>query len=136
MKDSKPIHAKPSLYAYYFLGMKEIALQFGYNLVLHGSLARDMDLIAIPWTDSPKPELELIHELSNYITGHTAAEGHEKNIYMMTTQPGGRHCYVINVRRGGYKRDKKGNIADPIQYFEDPQYYIDISVTPLISSIP
>lgn len=27
----------------------------GYALAVHGSLARDLDLIAVPWTESPSP---------------------------------------------------------------------------------
>ncbi|SAJ95501.1 hypothetical protein UA18_02426 [Burkholderia multivorans] len=30
----------------------EIARKYGYALAIHGSLARDMDLVAIPWTES------------------------------------------------------------------------------------
>ena len=45
----KPIHAKPSLFAFYFEVIKEIGLKYGYNIVLHGSMNRDLDLIAIPW---------------------------------------------------------------------------------------
>ncbi len=42
---SKPIHVKPQFYTYAFLPLKEIALRYGYNLVIHGSMNRDMDLI-------------------------------------------------------------------------------------------
>ena len=31
---------------------------------------------------------------------------------------------------GGYKKNDEGLIVDPIEFIEDPQYYIDISVTP------
>lgn len=127
----KPVHVKPQLYTYYFLELKEIAKEYGYNLVVHGSMNRDLDLIAIPWVDKPKPEIELIHALSKYLTGHTAAEGTEKHIYLMSDQPGGRRSYVIHLNRGGYKRDDKGDISEPIEFIEDPQYYIDVSVTPL-----
>lgn len=120
----KPVHAKPQLYAYYFEGMKTIARDMGYNLVIHGSMARDLDLVAIPWVDDPKSELELIDALSLHITGIKAHEKHWKEIYMYSTLPGGRHSYVINVNRR--QTDREGN------YQEDPQYYIDISVTPLI----
>lgn len=49
MKESiKPIHAKPSLFSFYFEIIKEIGLKHGYNIVLHGSMNRDLDLIAIP----------------------------------------------------------------------------------------
>ena len=131
-----PTHAKPSLYAYYFFELKEIAKEFGYNLVLHGSLARDLDLIAIPWVDNPKPELELIHALSRYIVGAQAAEGHESSIYLISKLPGGRTSYVINVNRSGYRRDNKGDLKEPIEYTPDPEYYIDISVTPLVCQKP
>ena len=47
----KPTHAKPSYYAIMFEPLKKIAIKYGYNLVLHGSLNRDMDLIAIPWIE-------------------------------------------------------------------------------------
>lgn len=48
-KFNKSIKVKPSFYSYCFYNMKDIALKYGYNLVLHGSLNRDLDLIAIPW---------------------------------------------------------------------------------------
>lgn len=118
----KPTHAKPQLYAYYFLQLKEIAKDYGYNLVVHGSMNRDLDLIAIPWVDEPRPELELIHALHKFITGYESHPNHWKQIYMYSELPGGRHSYVINVNRR--QTDNEGN------YQEDPQYYIDISVTP------
>jgi hypothetical protein len=129
MMENKPTHAKPSLYAYYFLTLKEIAKDYGYNLVLHGSLNRDLDLIAIPWVEDPKPELELIHALSMHLTGYKAYPGHEDQIYMHKKLPGGRHGYVINLNRGGYEKEKDEN-GTPI-YEPDPQYYLDISVTPI-----
>ena len=126
--ENKPTHAKPSLYAYYFLSMKEIAKDHGYNLVLHGSLNRDSDLIAIPWVDNPKPEIELIHALSDHLTGTTAAEGYEKDVYMMSVLPGNRHSYVINLNRS--QKNKEG------EYQEDPQYYVDISIPQIAEREP
>lgn len=124
----KPVHAKPQLYAYYFLALKEIALEYGFNLVIHGSMARDMDLIAIPWVDDHKPELDLINALHKHMTGTVAHEDHWKEIYMFKELPAGRHSYVINLNRGGYEEGKDENGIP--KYTEDPQYYIDISVTP------
>lgn len=121
---SKPVHAKPQLYAYCFLSLKEIAFEYGYNLVVHGSMNRDLDLIAIPWIDDPKPELDMIMALSSAIGGHIQ----RKSIKVL---PGGRNSYVIDLNRGGYKRNESGDIVDPIEFIPDPEYYIDISVTPL-----
>lgn len=124
--EPKPIHAKPQLYAYYFLALKEIAKDFGYNLVVHGSMNRDLDLVAIPWVDDLKPEALMIEAMVEYLGGSIQQRDGEPNILL----PGGRKAYVLNLNRGGYKRNEKGEIAHPIDYTPDPQYYIDISVTP------
>jgi len=101
-----------------FEPLKEIALKYGYNLVLHGSLNRDMDLIAIPWVEKPKNEIEMIQALDMYLRG----KKYSKANYLHSILPGGRNSYVINLYRGEF--------SDP---HHDPQYYIDISVTPYTS---
>lgn len=122
---NKPTHAKPSLYAYYFYDLKEIAKEYGYNLVLHGSLNRDLDLIAIPWVDDPKDEFEMINAFSKHMNGYISEQ---KETFLYNQLPGGRHSYVINLNRGGYRKNNEGEPT----YVEDPQYYIDISVTPFV----
>lgn len=116
---SKPIKAKPSFYARCYFNLKEIALTFGYNLVLHGSLDRDLDLIAIPWVDAPGDELEMIREFEMYLTGRIHVGGAEQ--YMFSVLPGGRNSYVINLNRGGRFNN-----------YVDEEWYLDISVTPII----
>lgn len=126
MSDNKPIHAKPSLYAYYFFTLKEVAITYGYNLVVHGSLNRDLDLIAIPWQEEIKPHGEMIKELANVIGGRIMNT--EKNIpHGFTVTHHGRMHYVINIFRGGYCPNDV--------YIEDPQYYLDISVMPEIPKL-
>jgi len=126
----KPIQAKPSLYAHLFFDMKEIARDHGYNLLLHGSMKRDLDLVAVPWVNDPKPEMDLINALSEKLTGKTFQTPEH---YKMSLQPGGRHAYIIDLNRGGYKRTEDGDIADPIEFTPDPEYYVDISVTPIVN---
>ena len=125
MPQNKPVHAKPSLYSWYFHELKEIAIEHGYNLVLHGSLNRDLDLIAIPWVDNPSPEEVMI----NALCGHIGAKLNKESKGVL---PGGRHSYIIDLNRGGHKRNEMGLILDPIEFTPDPEYYIDISVTPLV----
>ena len=49
-------------------GMQLAARGCGYALAVHGSLARDIDLIAVPWTDgADKPEL-LVNRLCGAIS--------------------------------------------------------------------
>jgi hypothetical protein len=120
----KPIQAKPSLYSYIFYPLKEIAIKYGYNLVLHGSLNRDLDLIAIAWSEDIGNYYEMILEFNEYLGGNLLKqEEHQINCH-----PHGRKSYVINLNRGGYINNK---------YVEDQEYYIDISVIPIyLGSIP
>ncbi|MBK7088380.1 MAG: hypothetical protein IPH56_05445 [Chitinophagaceae bacterium] len=49
--------------------MQEIAKEMGYNLIIHGSMSRDFDLIAVAWVDNPKKEIELVKELDRFLKG-------------------------------------------------------------------
>ena len=116
--EEKPTHAKPSLYAHYFESLKEIAKEYGYNLVLHGSMSRDLDLVAIPWVDNPRDEFKMIQHFKRHLTGF---ENDQLSEYLYSVLAGGRNSYVINLNRGGAWNN-----------YDDKQYYIDICVTPLV----
>jgi hypothetical protein len=118
---TKPIHVKPSLYAYYFYDLKEIAAKYGYNLVLHGSLARDLDLIAIPWKGELGDVDTMIQEFADKLGGVILEDSPERIKAFMNTYHG-RKPYIINLNRSW---SDKGH---------DALYYIDISVTPTIKS--
>lgn len=120
---NKPIKARPQFYAACLFPMQEIAVKNGYNLIVHGSMNRDMDLVAIPWVDNPSDEKNLIRELDDYLKGVSYKEGMEERGYMFSVLPGGRRSYVINLYRGG-----------PWNQYTDEQYYIDISITPLLQT--
>jgi len=125
-KEIKPIQVKPNLYAVYFPFLKEIALKYGYNLVIHGSMNRDMDLIAIPWNNELRPHLEMITEMSDFIGGEIMINDDKR---LFSDKPHGRVVYVIDIYRGGYLSG--GGFAE-MTYHKDPQYYLDISITPTI----
>jgi len=128
----KSIHVKPQFYAYTFLALKKIAKRMGYNLVIHGSMKRDLDLIAIPWVNNPKSEKSLILALKKHLLGGNLSDKDKKSLDDPKILPGGRKSYVINLNRGGYLRNQAGDLLEPLEYIKDPQYYLDISVTPLI----
>jgi hypothetical protein len=121
----KPIHARPSLYAYYFEALKEIALKYGYNLVLHGSLNRDLDLIAIPWQEEIGDKDVMIDEFVKYLGGKIHYWDNEQR-YEVTHH--GRMWYAVDLNRGGYQ-------GKDHEYTPDPQYYLDISVIPALKII-
>jgi len=114
---NKPNKPKPHFYACCFPEMQEIAKNLGYNLIVHGSMNRDLDMIAVPWVDDPKSHIELLQEIDKYLRGgfYDTVEG-----YMPSILPGGRSSYVINIERGGKYNG-----------YADPQFYIDLSITPL-----
>jgi hypothetical protein len=117
----KPIHVKPGLYTMFYEYLKQIAESYGYNLVINGSMNRDLDLIAVPWVDNPKSEQEMIKEFQEYLTGIYTTDP-EGNI-PFTVLPGNRHSYVIDLNRG----DKHGEWVR----FSDQEYYLDISIIQL-----
>ncbi len=117
-KNGKPIRVKPGMYAIFFTQMKAIAEDYGYNLLLNGSLDRDMDLVAVPWVDKPQDEQEMIKDFQKYLKGIVTLMSDNKVHY--TVLPGNRHAYVIELNRG----DRHGEWTR----FEDEEYYLDISV--------
>jgi len=121
---AKPIHAKPSLYAFYFDVIKEIGLKYGYNIVLHGSMNRDLDLIAIPWQEKIGSKFGMLEEISNCLGGHILIETDEQRKEFREKYHG-RECWVININRT--VTAKYGGMVTKFLEYTDPQYYIDIS---------
>jgi hypothetical protein len=118
---TKPVKAKPHLYAHCFAGLMIIAKEHGYNLVLHGSMNRDLDLIAIPWIDEPKGHVEMLDAFCEYLGVPIPSTENGRDGYMFSVLGGGRSSYVINLNRGG-----------KFNGYIDEQYYLDISITPLL----
>jgi len=125
----KPIHAKPSLYTFYFEVIKEIGLKYGYNIVLHGSLNRDLDLIALPWQEELKPYKEMLEEIAGCIGGYIMGERagmNEEDRIKFKNKHHGREQWVININRG--ITAKYDGMIPKFTEHNDPQYYIDISI--------
>jgi hypothetical protein len=90
----------PAFYALYYNSLQEIANKNGYALAIHGSMDRDLDLIAIPWVKNCINEKELIDLFSK-----------ECNVIIdnYVKKPFGRHGYTFTL-------------------YGD--YYIDLSIMP------
>jgi len=115
---SKLIYVKPSFYARCYEPIKKIALKYGYNLLLNGSMNRDFDLVAVPWSKELGNVDTMIQEIADFVGGcNQPLTDAQRNCF-----PHGRISYIIDINRGG----KFNN-------YEDKQYYFDISV---ISSAP
>lgn len=115
--EQKPINAKPSFYAHCYEQLKEIARNYGYALLLHGSMNRDLDLVAIPWAEKTLDEFEMIKDFHRALTDGNYSD--QKEFYLYAETHHGRKQYVINLNRGGAWNN-----------YVDKQFYIDISVMP------
>lgn len=85
----KKLTAAP-FYPMYYLGLAETCREHGYALTVHGSMARDLDLVAIPWTDKACDEKTLIQALlkdRDLMEGNNTSENKIK--------PWGRKSYVF-----------------------------------------
>ncbi len=124
----KPLKPKPMLYAWCFSLLQAKARECGYNLLIHGSLDRDGDFVAISWTLNPKPSVELINEFYKILRGidmiSFAGEEAAKLHWLYSIRQDGREHFAINLNRGGYVGESK-------EYEKDPEYYLDISVVNL-----
>lgn len=96
----KPIPpAAPALYATMLPGLQEVARAHGYALAAHGSMKRDFDLIAVPWTaDAAAPEV-----LADAIRDRSGgAFSNYDNNGSVTEKPHGRRCWCVHFGGGFY----------------------------------
>jgi hypothetical protein len=87
----------PAVYVTYYGMLKDIAMEHGYALAIHGSITRDFDLIAVPWVEHPKKEEELVKAIYDIIGIN------DKHFYTSKEiKPHGRTAYTISSGAGGY----------------------------------
>lgn len=55
----KPANFAPA-YAAMYPALAEIAREHGYALAVHGSMARDFDVVCIPWVDAPSDPADVV----------------------------------------------------------------------------
>jgi len=91
---------KPANYAPVYAGLypelAEIARAHGYAMAVHGSMARDADLICIPWTDedsSPQEVVEAIEaEFAIRRVSDPKFREHGRTVYSLTIA--GPGCFI------------------------------------------
>lgn len=114
MKLPEPV-APAAFYATLIPYLREIALKNGYALAIHGSMQRDIDLVAIPWVKGAEEPEVLIASLKKAIGGHDVNRLHwVKN---PEKKPHGRIAWSFYFNEQDAKRG-----TGP---------YLDISVMPL-----
>lgn len=93
--------------------LRQRARELGYALLLHGSLARDIDMVAVPWARNAVPPRELacaIRDLAASLNAGLAIEsdriGAANPDYFDNGFPGlkphGRLCWTYHLGGGPY----------------------------------
>lgn len=101
--ESRPMTAPPTLYAAMYPELVRIAKAHGYALAVHGSMTRDFDLIAVPWTAEAGDPQPMIDEMKHAMGGvyvhhdvdHLVADGRPSD------KPHGRRAWSIHLTTKG-----------------------------------
>jgi hypothetical protein len=119
---NKPIKSKPVFFACILPDMQAIAVKHGYNLVPHGSFARDFDIICIAWEDKVSSHCDLILDLVKFLGAFEFIDKDGNPSYNHSVLSGGRDSYVITFNHG---YNSLGSRTEDI-------WYLDISFTPQV----
>jgi hypothetical protein len=104
MKRANPL--KPWAFAYLYDSLVAVAQDHGYALALHGSMSRDLDLIAVPWTNNASTKPVLMDALNKDISRFRVdkfRKGYEENdLKTPTKKPHGRTAYALHLGGDAY----------------------------------
>ena len=103
-------------YAHIYKQIERIAWRHGYALALHGTMSRDLDVVAIPWTEDASDQKKLIATIDKAIVNpewRRSTKTVKRGCPVGTEKPHGRKAYAI--------------------MFDHDGSYVDISVMPRLS---
>ena len=83
--------------------IKLVAHDLGYAVAVHGSLKRDIDLVAIPWTRAAVGRDDLLQAICDRIHGVPSEDGWRPRAH-------GRWVHIVRIPR------------------HDPDTYLDLSI--------
>lgn len=79
--------------------IRDTAKDLGYAIAVHGSLTRDFDLVAFPWSDDACDKDMLVHAIMD--TLHLSKVEKELSL-QYEEKPHGRTAYAIQLGMGAY----------------------------------
>jgi hypothetical protein len=85
--------------------LRTTARELGWAIALHGSMQRDMDLVAVPWVDEAAAPEVLVERLRNLLGGHIpnhAIEEWDRANRNPVDKPHGRKAWSIQLGGGAY----------------------------------
>jgi hypothetical protein len=103
MHFKEPMPARAAAYVALYPMLLQIAKDHGYSLAVHGSVHRDLDLVAVPWIEEASDPLTLIaafKEATATVTSHEDFD-HIQPEFQPTAKPHGRTAYSLHVTNKG-----------------------------------
>ena len=76
--------------------IRKVARQLGYAIGLHGTIARDIDLIACPWTDEAVDPEILVEAIAELVKAHEGGSFGSIDHDCPRDKPHGRRAWSIN----------------------------------------
>jgi len=93
-KDEVTTTGRAVFYTVLWESFRKAALECGWSLALHGSMARDMDMMAMKWTEDAKSKEDLVEALNSCIDGTFWKEYNFKPFY---GKPNDRVVYTLRI---------------------------------------
>jgi hypothetical protein len=85
-------------YAHVYPQLERIAWRYGYALALHGSMARDLDVIAVPWTEDAEDKEKLLRAFAKAVS---RTEHERIGVPTPTKKSPGRNAYSLYLGFSG-----------------------------------
>jgi hypothetical protein len=76
--------------------IKTRAREHGYAIAIHGTMRRDLDLVAIPWVEHAGPPHELVSAIADEVSGYVSPHGQPGQVLPAgEAKPHGRQAWTI-----------------------------------------
>lgn len=105
-------------YALIYHDLNRIVARRGWNLALHGSMARDLDLILIPWVEDADSLDVVIDDIRVFVEGKANVRARERmnkkrgaktftglGYYSVEKKPHGRIAITVRIGWSNYELD-------------------------------
>lgn len=89
------LESPATFYATLIPKMREAAHRCGYALGLHGSMQRDLDVIAAPWTEEATDALTLVRAITGAVGGFSVTDEGTDSPHV-SQKPHGRLAWTIH----------------------------------------
>jgi hypothetical protein len=94
----------PAIYTWIWPALVAAGRRQGYALALHGSMARDLDVVAVPWTEEAGSEEDLIAEIAEAVQVYLpdGSDPLQDPRFAPSDKPHGRRAWSLHMGGGAY----------------------------------